>query len=271
MQNNRNISLEIMGVKRMRRIVKIRETVLGDGVPKICIPITAADQAGLREQIRKALDGPCDLVEWRADFFRTPDTSELSTQLFADALELLRTEIGERPLLFTFRTKEEGGECSITPEAYKELNLFVASTGMADLIDVELNRGEELLTELTELLHEKGTAVIGSFHDFAGTPEQEEIREILCRMQKCGVDITKAAVMPKSEADVLTLLGASVEMKQNYADRPFITMSMGRLGAVSRLAGSLTGSAVTFATAGQASAPGQLAAAQIAGVLAQLQ
>ena len=90
-------------------------------------------------------------------------------------------------------------------------------------------------------------------------------------MQKCGVDITKAAVMPKSEADVLTLLGASVEMKQNYADRPFITMSMGRLGAVSRLAGSLTGSAVTFATAGQASAPGQLAAAQIAGVLAQLQ
>ena len=241
----------------MRRIVKIRETVLGDGVPKICIPITAADQAGLREQIKKALDGPCNLVEWRADFFRTPDTSELPTQLFADALELLRTE--------------EGGERSITPEAYKELNLFVASTGMADLIDVELNRGEELLTELTELLHEKGTAVIGSFHDFAGTPEQEEIREILCRMQKCGVDITKAAVMPKSEADVLTLLGASVEMKQNYADRPFITMSMGRLGAVSRLAGSLTGSAVTFATAGQASAPGQLAAAQIAGVLAQLQ
>lgn len=254
----------------MRRIVKIRETVLGDGVPKICIPVTAANQTELQEQVRKALDGPCDLLEWRADFFGTCDAAEIQAQLFADTLKFLRAEIGERPLIFTFRTKEEGGERSVTPEAYKELNLSVASTGLADLIDVELNRGEALLTELTGKLHEKGMAVIGSFHDFTGTPSQEKITEILCRMQNCGVDLTNAAVMPKSEPDVLALLSASVEMKMKYADRPFITMSMGRLGAVSRLAGSLTGSALTFATAGRASAPGQLAAAQVAGLLPQL-
>ena len=116
----------------MRRIVKIRETVLGDGVPKICIPVTAANQTELQEQVRKALDGPCDLLEWRADFFGTCDAAEIQAQLFADTLKFLRAEIGERPLIFTFRTKEEGGERSVTPEAYKELNLSVASTGLAE-------------------------------------------------------------------------------------------------------------------------------------------
>ena len=35
-------------------------------------------------------------------------------------------------------------------------------------------------------------------------------------------------------------------------------MSMGRLGVISRVAGELTGSAMTFATNGKASAPGQI-------------
>ena len=39
---------------------------------------------------------------------------------------------------------------------------------------------------------------------------------------------------------------------------PVITMSMGKQGIVSRISGSLTGSALTFATAGEASAPGQI-------------
>ena len=73
--------------------------------------------------------------------------------------------------------------------------------------------------------------------------------------------------MPSRERDVLTLLDASLAMKETYADRPFITMSMSRLGSVSRLAGALTGSALTFATAGRASAPGQLEAAILSEIL----
>ena len=41
-------------------------------------------------------------------------------------------------------------------------------------------------------------------------------------------------------------------------DIPVVTMSMGRLGVLSRLAGTLTGSAMTFASVGEASAPGQI-------------
>ena len=41
-------------------------------------------------------------------------------------------------------------------------------------------------------------------------------------------------------------------------DTPIISMSMGSLGAISRMTGELFGSAVTFASLSKSSAPGQL-------------
>ena len=57
---------------------------------------------------------------------------------------------------------------------------------------------------------------------------------------------------------VLELLAATAEMADLHPETPVITMSMGTLGAVSRLAGETFGSAMTFANPGQASAPGQV-------------
>lgn len=246
--------------------VTVRNTVLGDGTPKICVPITARSRKEMEEQVERLLTVPCDMAEWRADFFEETDNEKWLIQ----TLEFLRGALGERPLLFTFRTKEEGGERGISMKEYERLNMAAAATGLIDLADVELNRGEGLFCSVTARLHGYGVRAIGSFHDFAGTPAKKEITDILCRMQSCGADITKAAVMPRSEEDVLTLLDASLQMKKQYGDRPYITMSMGSLGAVSRLAGSLTGSAVTFAAAGRASAPGQMEAEALARLLPAL-
>ena len=41
-------------------------------------------------------------------------------------------------------------------------------------------------------------------------------------------------------------------------DKPLITMSMSRIGSISRISGEAFGSAVTFGSIGQESAPGQL-------------
>ena len=73
--------------------------------------------------------------------------------------------------------------------------------------------------------------------------------------------------MPQSPQDVLTLLSATLTMKEKYATQPLITMSMGKIGGVSRVTGRLFGSAMTFGTVGQASAPGQIAIAQLREVM----
>ena len=72
---------------------------------------------------------------------------------------------------------------------------------------------------------------------------------------------------PKNPGDVLTLLSATWEMKEKYARQPLITMSMGGAGLVSRLAGEVFGSALTFGSAGVASAPGQIDADRLRSAL----
>ena len=86
-------------------------------------------------------------------------------------------------------------------------------------------------------------------------------------MQDLGADIPKIAVMPQLKRDVLTLLEATLEMSEQYAKGPIITMSMAGTGVASRVVGESFGSAVTYGAAGRRSAPGQLDAKELAGVL----
>ncbi len=106
-----------------------------------------------------------------------------------------------------------------------------------------------------------------SNHDFFKTPAKEEIVSRLTKMTELNADLPKIAVMPQSEADVLTLLCATNEMKQKYADQPIITMSMAGMGVISRLAGEFFGSVLTFGAAKKASAPGQIAVEDLNTVL----
>ena len=55
------------------------------------------------------------------------------------------------------------------------------------------------------------------------------------------------------------MLANKTKKTEQHPETPVITMSMGALGAVSRLCGETFGSAMTFANPGQASAPGQVA------------
>ena len=241
----------------MGSVVQVRNLTLGEGLPKICIPLTDTDLHSLLRSAHTLQNSPCDLVEWRADFYA--DFRTESSRL--EALHALRQILDGIPLLFTVRTKEEGGQADISTEAYESINQAVITSGMADLVDVELSKGDDVMTRLCGSAHLSATTkIVASKHDFAKTPAESEIVDSLCKMQELGADIVKYAVMPKSERDVLTLLSATIIMKEQHRDTPVITMSMGRLGAVSRVCGSLSGSAVTFGTAGQASAPGQLPA-----------
>ena len=89
-------------------------------------------------------------------------------------------------------------------------------------------------------------------------------------MQQLGMDVAKMAVMPQSEKDVRMLLEATAEMKEQHPQTPVITMSMGKMGVLSRMAGELFGSALTFGTVGQASAPGQIPVKELRKILEML-
>ncbi|WP_251387430.1 type I 3-dehydroquinate dehydratase [Mediterraneibacter agrestimuris] len=243
--------------------VVIRGVAIGEGIPKICAPIVGRTEEEILKEAGAMHELPVDVVEWRADWYESVFEPERVLGILCG----LRKILGELPLLFTFRTLKEGGEKEINTERYAELNRLAAESGYVDLIDVEAFTGEEVVRGLVETAHACSVKVIGSNHDFHGTPLREEIVNRLQNMQGLGVDIPKIAVMPKDKQDVLTLLSATEEMSRLYADRPIITMSMAGDGVISRICGEAFGSALTFGAAGQLSAPGQLGVKELRQVL----
>ena len=150
---------------------------------------------------------------------------------------------------------------------YVNLNKKAIDTGLIDLIDVEIFIGDDRVKEIIDSAHKVNVKVIGSNHDFDKTPSKEEIVYRLRKMQNLNCDILKIAVMPRCKLDVLELLQATVIMNENYATRPIITMSMSKLGVVSRLCGEVFGSCLTFGALEKTSAPGQINIGQLNEVL----
>lgn len=236
-------------------VVKVRNVVIGQGMPKICIPIAEETEGEVLRAAALLAEEQADVAEWRIDWFQ----SVFDRKALRTAMEKLRKVLGDIPMLVTFRRAEEGGEKALAVHEYKALNMEIADWGLADLIDVEaFAAGEDTVKEIIAKANKMGLKVIGSFHDFHGTPEVKELVRRLKYIQELGVDIPKIAVMPTDPADVLKLLAATEKMASDYADRPMITVSMGGVGLISRLAGEVFGSAMTFGAAGRSSAPGQI-------------
>ena len=241
------------------KTIQLRHITIGRGRPKVIVPIVAATADAIIAKAKEIRLLPIDMVEWRADFFEDILDFDRTRAVLQD----LRAALGETPLLFTFRTKNEGGERAVDPADYTALNRLAADSGYVDAVDVELFMGDTVARENIRNIHAAGVIVVGSNHDFEKTPDKDELLRRLRKMQEMGADIPKLAVMPKSRADVLTLLCATEEMYTNYANRPIVTMSMSGLGAVSRVCGGAFGSAMTFGAVGQVSAPGQIAAERL--------
>lgn len=233
--------------------VQVKNLIFNDGSTKICVPLTGTSTDQILSDIKNLKDIDFDLIELRIDYYEFVEDFNSVNQLLKQIRKLYF-----KPLLFTFRTKKEGGMYEMSEENYFKLNHFAIESEMIDLIDIELFSSDDKLKELVALAHEKNVKVIMSNHDFNKTPTKEEIVNRLIKMQLYDADITKIAVMPQCEEDVLTLMAATLEMKKEKGDRPFITMSMGSMGVVTRLTGELFGSCITFAALNKSSAPGQI-------------
>ena len=219
--------------------VTMKNVEFGAGVPKICVPICGKSKEDVLEQAKIILDTPADIIEWRMDWFEGVENTASVVEMAKELREVFK----ETPVLATIRSKKEGGELEVSTEYYVELNCAVAKSGYVDAVDVELYTGDKEVETIVTTAHENGVK---------------------------GADIPKIAVMPQSKKDVLTLLSATNEMAEEHANRPIITMSMAATGVISRLAGEVFGSCLTFGAAKKASAPGQMGVNDLKTVLETL-
>lgn len=237
----------------MKQVVTVRNLTIGEGMPKICVPITETTEEGILQKAEEIMKYPADLIEWRADCFE----DAYNLEAVASVLSGLRKAIGELPLLFTFRSESEGGRKAICAKDYFALNLAVAMYGEVDLIDLEIYHDLDRAKNVISMLHEAGIKVIASYHDFDKTPSRSEIMTKLSKMKELDADILKIAVMPNEIGDVARLLKITGRTSINF-EKPLIAVAMGQMGMITRIAGESFGSDITFGMIDEPSAPGQL-------------
>lgn len=249
------------------KAIELNGKPVGARFPAICAPLVGHTVERLLSEVAAVAAKKPDLLEWRVDFFEGIG----DTALVVDVLARIRQASGGIPLLLTRRSMREGGERISLSEA-QVISLYhaVCQTGHVDLADFEMGNDPADVREVRELTQARGIKLILSFHDFARTPALEDLQQRFAQAESLGADIAKIAVMPQSMDDVLTLLRATL-LSSAALRIPVVSMSMGRLGAITRLSGWAFGSAMTFAVGESSSAPGQLAIADVDAGLALLQ
>lgn len=251
--------------------VVVRGVAIGTGLPKIIVPIFAAALAEAVAQAGRLADSAADLAELRLDPLRGEDGSLPDAPALCRVMAQVRDAMPDgMPLLVTVRTAAEGGQRPFAPGEYADLIRTLCAAGTADLIDMELHTAGDAMPELCAAAHQAGLAVVASMHDFDKTPPRADMIAALTAMREKGADICKLAVMPRTVTDAAELLAATADAKAAMPRTPLITMSMGPLGAVTRVCGGAFGSAATFGTAGASSAPGQPDAASLRQALTAL-
>lgn len=245
--------------------IQVREVRFDAGKPKICVPIVGKT---FEEIIEQAVEAKkiAEVIEWRADYYEDVlDDDKLNTTLLA-----LRDEIRNIPLIFNLRTAEAGGQIDITLNQYRQINEFAVSSRAIDIADVEVSILDQLSTTFVKWMQALDVRVILSYYNFEETPEDAVILFRLNLIEHWGADIAKIIVQPQNESDVLRLMGI-VMKAQTFVSLPIISVSLGRIGKLSQVCGSLDGSCMTYGCLeGKSSDEAQIEADKLALIIDEL-
>lgn len=252
---------------------------IGAGKCAFIVPITGANASEIASAAREIESSAANLVEWRVDHL-----DSLESPMIQGALQVLKRET-TRPILATFRTKMQGGQGN--PSESLRIAKVILEAGV-DALDIEDT--DPAADEIAELAYSHAAVPVLSVHDFAGTPGVEALLKKLNELQDRviswhgdavkaarradalrpsqgradvlehrGPGIIKIACIPNKPMDALNIAVAARRFADVYQKAPFIALSMGTYGEITRaFAGALGCSATFVSLAEQASAPGQI-------------
>ena len=184
-----------------------------------------------------------DIIEWRADFLAKEAILQVAPAVFE--------KFAGRELLFTLRTRSEGGEIDLSSEEYVQIIKDVTQLYQPDYVDFEYYTHKDVFDQMLDFPN-----LVLSYHNFQETPDN--MMEILSELTSLTPKVVKVSVMAHTEQDVLDLMNYTRGFKTLNPEQDYVTISMGKIGKVSRITSDVTGSSWSFASLDVASAPGQI-------------
>lgn len=194
------------------------------------------------EALTRAQAAGVEVAELRVDLFKQLEPEHV--------LEVARRYAGIARLI-TIRSAAEGGRWNGSEE--QRLQLYTQLMPQADAIDIELS-SDTIRDAVLEQAARHGVLKVISYHNFAQTPEDRFLEQLLQQGKARGADLVKISVLGRTEADVRRMARFTLE----HASEGIITICMGESGTVSRVLFPALGSRLTYANIGLGTGLGQL-------------
>ncbi|MDV0446842.1 3-dehydroquinate dehydratase [Methanosarcinaceae archaeon Ag5] len=197
-----------------------------------------------------------DILEIRYDLILGDLMSKFDEKMVKKECVSMIRKIRETglPIIATFRSKSEGGQMDLSVRDQFKWIHFI--TPHVDFVDLEWSSPKSKIKKSVELAQKSQTQVIISSHYFDKMPSQKAMVKMLTGSQKAGADISKIAVSPKNEADVLKLFEAGLASQD--AEANVCLIAMGGPFRYSRIIAPVFGSVLSYGYITAPVAPGQL-------------
>lgn len=143
--------------------------------------------------------------------------------------------------------------CNYSDEERKELLKTAINYGAA-YVDIEFEGDYGYKQEIISAALAKKCDVIISYHNFSFTPSREQLKIITSQCFDMGANVAKISCMVQKPEDNASILSVYESGKR------IVSIGMGEMGKISRIAASFLGAEFTFASASDESltAPGQI-------------
>ena len=221
-------------------------------LPRVCVAVIGSEPNEMAEKA-EALVRDNSLLEFRLDYLSKPGL----------AIPRIKRFLESHPgtvVIATCRRLINGGKFrGSIPSQLDVLNKAVGAG--CQLVDVEFQTAVKCKPEQLQKLRARAGLIL-SFHDFRATKKLDETLE---KMLAYPADFYKVVSTATTLADNVTL----IKFLTREGDRhSMVSMCMGEQGIISRVLGVRAGSVFTFASAsaGEETAPGQIAAQELRNV-----
>ncbi|MEM2599865.1 MAG: type I 3-dehydroquinate dehydratase [Thermoproteota archaeon] len=209
--------------------------------PRICVSVKADSSSRVLRAIRLSERLGASLVELRLDH-----AGEKQYEAVLKTVESSRVGC-----VATIRPSWDGGAYRGGEET--RLRLFEKALE-APFRYVDVEQKSSIVDKVSRLASEKGVGLILSRHEWAGTPSVETLGRILSRMRRRKADIYKIVTMVRSPVDEASLLFFLSRIRGSRV----VCFGMGEEGLTTRILAPLLGGFMTYASYGEALAPGQV-------------
>jgi 3-dehydroquinate dehydratase / shikimate dehydrogenase len=212
---------------------------------KICVSVCGKTASDVLDKVGRA-SSDADIVELRFDCLAPKEIPTLFDNLAGF----------QKPLLITFRPREQGGHRNLTIEERRQFwTALPERVNGADIIGVD----KEADLQIADTLDAEHSIV--SWHDFKGSPSNlSETIERLCSAGRRTIKIAVSITSAEQGVDVWKLLSSTTA--------PSIPIAMGEAGKWTRVLGLAHGAPMTYASLDEdgKTAPGQISARDLRNV-----